>query len=78
MVLYKFFLTLNAQSILPRAGNKCYAAKIEESEKAGRQESNPGHLCVHAVILQCSSCHVLAYAIIATAAVYWVFFLNWV
>jgi len=33
---------------------------------------------VHAVILQCSSCHVLAYAIIATAAVYWVFFLNWV
>ena len=27
------FLTLNAQSILLHAGNKCYEAKIEESEK---------------------------------------------
>ena len=31
--------------ILVHAGNKCYEAKIEESEKAGScQESNPGHL----------------------------------
>ena len=42
------YLTLNAQSILPHAGNKefrCYETKIVESEKAGsHQKSNPGHL----------------------------------
>ena len=38
----------NAQSILPHAGNKCYEAKIEESEKAGsrtQDTSGLSHQC---------------------------------
>ena len=47
-------IAVNAQSILLHAGNKCYEAKIEESEKAGScWELNPGHLWLEPPVL----CH---------------------
>ena len=39
--------TLNAQSILPHAGNKCYEAKIEESEKATSHRESSQHCSLH-------------------------------
>ena len=46
------FLTLNAQSILPDAQNKCYEAKREESEKAGSHRIHVGVGGCMAVVAQ--------------------------
>ena len=62
------FLTLNAQNILPHAGNKgisCYKVKVEESEKADlRRESNPGYLWLEPPVL----CHCLSGRALETQA----------